>query len=689
MSKGFASSYRIVLLAAGILVCFAGLGARLVFLHVIDRDELVRYIDKARHQIIVETARRGDILDTDYRDVLRPPANGTARSSVLATSRTLIVLGVDPQSLRKEDEKKWPQLAALIGVPLPDLSRILLTKSRPVALANASPASSPAKPGDLVINFSVKPASAGPSAGRPAGAAPALAASSELAVDDTVLDDQPDETGARPIRWAKLSETIEESTYAQIQALDIKGVYGQRAYRRAYPHNSLAAHVIGYVNKQGEPAAGIERYADFYLHGRDGWREGERDGLRRELPQFRTRDVPAADGYSVHLSIDASIQHMAEDELDTITRKYSPQKATIIVSDPQTGFILALANSPTFNLNEYNLVPTDEQGAMRNTAVSDMYEPGSVFKIVAASAALNEHLVTPASQFDCSIDKIDYLGRTRSLPGEDHHFDQPLSVAEIISHSSNRGAAQLAMKLGDQRFYDYARAFGFGQLTGFPVGGEIVGSMASPAKWDGLTITRMPMGQSVAATPMQMHMAMSVIASGGYLLRPQVIRQITDASGELVYRYTGVIKQRVISSETAHTMARLLTGVVSARPTRYGTEGTAPEAAIPNYEVAGKTGTSQKYLPEVMANGTTRLLPSKKHHVASFVGFLPASRPQVAISVIVDDADAHAQGGVAYGKTVAAPVFKRLAEKLIPYLDIKPVYSATGRPVLAMEGGRR
>ena len=549
MSKGFASSYRIVLLAAGMLVCFASLGARLVFLHVIDRDELVRYIDKARHQIIVETARRGDILSSDAR---HPGVGG----DILATSRTLIVLGVDPQSLRKEDEKKWPQLAALIGVPLPDLSRILLTKSRPVALANASPASSPAKPGDLVINFSVTPASAKPTAGRPAAASPAVAAT-DPAVDDTVLDDQPDETGARPIRWAKLSETIEESTYAQIQALDIKGVYGQRAYRRAYPHNSLAAHVIGYVNKQGEPAAGIERYADFYLHGRDGWREGERDGLRRELPQFRTRDVPAADGYSVRLSIDASIQHMAEDELETIVRKYSPQKATIIVSDPQTGFILALANSPTFNLNEYNLVPTDEQGAMRNTAVSDMYEPGSVFKIVAASAALNERLVTPASQFDCSIDKIDYLGRTRSLPGEDHHFDQPLSVAEIISHSSNRGAAQLAMKLGDQRFYDYARAFGFGQLTGFPVGGEIVGSMASPAKWDGLTITRMPMGQSVAATPMQMHMAMGVIASGGYLLRPQVIQQITDASGEVVYRYTGVIKQRVITSETAHTMARL------------------------------------------------------------------------------------------------------------------------------------
>ena len=671
MSKGFASSYRIVLLTVGILVCFTGLGARLVFLHVIDREELVRFIDKARRQIIVESARRGDILD--------------AKGSILATSRTLIILGVDPQSLRKEDEKKWPQLAEMIGVPLPELTKILLTKSRPVVPTNASPASSPAKPGDLVINFSLASAAKPPA---PASTAPALA-DADPAVDDTVVDDNADETGMRPIRWAKLSETVEESTYTRIQALDIKGVYGQRAYRRAYPHNSLAAHVIGYVNKQGEPAAGIERYADFYLHGRDGWREGERDGLRRELAQFRTREVPASDGFTVRLSIDSTIQHMAEEELEAIVRKYAPQKATIIVSDPQTGFILALANAPTFNLNEYNQVTAADQGSMRNIAVSDMYEPGSVFKIVAASGALNDGLVTPASQFDCSVDKIDYKGKTRGLPGEDHNFDEPLSVAEIISHSSNRGAAQLAMKLGDQKFYDYARAFGFGQLTGFPVGGEIVGSMASPAKWDGLTITRMPMGQSIAATPMQMHMAMGVIASGGYLLRPQIISQINDASGEPVYRYLGVAKQRVITQETARTMARLLTGVVSDRRTRYGTEGTAPEAAIPNYEVAGKTGTAQKYMPVTMANGSVRMLPSKTHHVVSFVGFFPASRPQVAISVIVDDADARAPGGVAYGAKVAAPSFKHLGEELIQYLDLKPVYDTSGRTALAMEGGRR
>jgi len=610
MSKGFASNYRIVVLAVGIFLCFGGVGVRLLFLHVIDRDQLVRYIDKARRQVTEEKARRGDILD--------------ARGNVLATSHTLVVVGVDPQILRTEDEAKWPELASLLDLPLAELKKTFSAKTRPTQ-----------------------------------------------ADDDTSSEDT-------DIRWAKLSEDVTEKTYEKITALGIKGVYGERTYRRAYPHNQLAAHIIGYVNKEGDPAVGIERYADFYLRGQDGWRESEKDGRQREMAQFRTREVPATDGYSVVLSIDSAIQHIIECELDEIAKKYSPEKATIIVSDPRTGFILALANYPTFNLNEFNKASLASQ---RNIAVADMYEPGSCFKIVASSAALNEGLVTPESpRFDCSIDKIDYKGKTRGLPREDHHFTAPLNTAEIISHSSNRGAAQLAMLLGEERFYNYARAYGFGQLTGFPVGGEIDGQMAPPAKWDGLTITRMPMGQSIAATPIQMHMAMGVIASGGLLMRPQIIREVRDAKGERVYRFDGVSRSRAITERTAETMAFLLTRVAS-------TEGTAPEAAIPNFQVAGKTGTTQKLVPITDAKGHTVLRYSEKEHVASFVGFFPASRPQIAISVIVDGADARAPGGIAYGGKVAAPSFKRIGEQLIQYLDIKPV-TELSRPLLVMGGGK-
>jgi cell division protein FtsI/penicillin-binding protein 2 len=297
---------------------------------------------------------------------------------------------------------------------------------------------------------------------------------------------------------------------------------------------------------------------------------------------------------------------------------------------------------------------------------------------------LNDGLVTPRTEFDCTLEKIDYNGIVRSLPREDvgDHFDHPLSVAEIIARSSNKGAAQLAMRLGDRRFYDYARAFGFGQHTGFPVGGEISGNLKAPEKWDSMTITRMPMGQSVTATALQMQQAMMVIASGGLLLKPQIIRQIRDSHGELVYTFGRIEERRVISEQTAHTMARLLEAVVS-------TEGTARSAAIPGFECAGKTGTAQKLMPVTEANGATTMRYSTKDHVASFIGFFPASHPQVSIAVIVDDADARCPGGVAKGAKVAAPVFKRIGERLIPYLDIRPtIDNSEAKPAFAMGGDR-
>jgi cell division protein FtsI/penicillin-binding protein 2 len=613
MSRGFASNYRIALVAAAILASLAGIGARLVSLHVLERTKFLSYIEKARDEIIVQNARRGDILD--------------AHGSLLATSRSLVVLGVDPSALVKEDEAKWPALARLLGQPLSDLQEKFTEKTRPAAGTHGE--------------------------------------NDDEAQQIVSADDE------HEIHWVKLSDSVDESTYDQIKGLNIRGVYGSRIYSRAYPQNQLAAHVIGYVNKQGDPVTGLERYLDFYLRGENGWLESERDGLRHELAQFRSRAVAPSDGFGTVLSIDTVVQHMVEEELQKIADKYHPLKATIIVSDPRTGFLLALGNWPTFNVNDYNQASLDEQ---RNIAVADMMEPGSTFKIVAASAALNEGLVSPETRFDCTLESVDYKGMIRRLPREDKsdHFDVPLTVAEIVAKSSNKGAAQLGMLLGEQKFYDYARAFGFGQLTGFPVGGEIPGQMAPPSKWDGLTITRMPMGQSVGVTPMQIHCAMGVIASGGVLMRPQVVKQIRDTDGRVVYQFMPMMRRRVISERTAQTMARLLMGVVS-------TDGNAIEAAIPGFEVAGKTGTAQKIIDGHY---------SEHHHVASFVGFFPASNPQVAITVIVDDADAGTPGGTAYGHLVAAPAFKHLGEQLIQYLNIQPPVASDGSQ-FAMEGGPR
>ncbi len=623
MARGFASNYRIVLLSAVVVVAFAGIGLRLVDLHVIDRERLTRYVDKARRQVVVEKARRGDILDS--------------HGQILATSRPLIVVGVDPQVTRPEDEERWPELARLLRLPLATVATAFRTRNRVVSRLNK------------------------------------VAVQSDAGASG---DEPGDDAGGSEVRWVKLSDTVDEPTYDRIMALGIKGVYAPpKSYTRAYPNNELAAHVIGYVNKQNVPVQGIERWADFYLRGQDGWRESEKDGKRRELPQFRTREVPATQGYTVVLSIDSFVQHMAEEELAHIMANYHPLKATIIVSDANSGFILAMANTPTFNLNDYNKLSADEmKKSLDNVAVANILEPGSTFKIVAASGVLNDAKVNLTQRFDCSLERIDYRGKSIDMPGEAHRFDHPLTLTEIVSHSSNKGAAQLGMILGEQRMWEYAKAFGFGEYTGFPaIYPESRGRLSNYTTWRGTDITRIPMGHGVAATPLQIHYAMGVIASGGELLRPQIVREVRDARGEVLYAFVRSVRRRVIETATAKTVAQML-----HRVTLPG-EGTAQDAAIPQFEVAGKTGTTQKLIDGHY---------STQHHIGSFVGFFPASRPEVVISVFVDDGQMP-PGKLNYGSAVAVPSFRRIGEKLAQYLRITPVASTSVRPLFALEGGHR
>ncbi len=597
MSKGFASNLRMTLLAVGVLGLFTAVGVRLVFLHVLDREELLRFVEKARRQIVVEHARRGAILDT--------------KGNVLATSRSYIVLGVDPEMLKDTDSSKWADLARLLGVNYPEL--------------------------DKTLRKSI--------------------AASQLALAST---DQA--AKEKRVRYVKLADEVDEAVYDQIMALRIRGIYGSRGYKRVYPGNQLAAHVLGYINKENTPVTGAEKHLDLYLKGQDGWIESEKDGARREMAQFRTREVEPQDGHDVVLTIDSVIQNIIERELDAIASKYNPKFATIIVSDPQTGAILGLANWPSYNLNEFFKAPLDVQ---RNNAVTDIIEPGSTFKIVAAGGGLNDGTVAPGTAFDCENPTVFIDGKERKLPKEDH-FMGTLSVREIVSHSSNRGAAHIAMAMGAQRFYEYAKLYGFGETTKFGLGGEVRGILEPPAKWDGLTITRMPMGHAVAATPLQVHMAMSVVANGGALLRPQIIKEIRDTEGKVVRGFAPEKRHQVLKPSTAATLAQMLHGTVI--------EGTAKGFDIEGFEIAGKTGTTQKIIDGKYS--TTR-------HVASFVGFFPASRPEVVLSVIVDDAKV--PGGFAYGRAVSAPAFKNVAEQLIQYLDIKPV-RAPSRIALAMTG---
>lgn len=521
-----------------------------------------------------------------------------SRGNLLATTRTSYNIGVDPQSFRERNRIKLPELAEILDLSLAEIEAKIDRKTRRVS-------------GDT--------------------------------------------KEVRLIRWTVLAKGADEATHNAVKALELRAVYGNQSHSRAYPAGQLAAHVLGYINKEETPVTGIERFFDYYLRGQDGWRETERDGKRHELAQFREREVEPSEGLSVELSIDQMVQHIVEAEIARVAEEFNPKGISIIVSQPATGAVLAMANYPTYDPNEFFNTKKYPIANQRNRALTDVFEPGSTFKIVPAAAALNEGIVHPEDVFKTGVALVSYKGRTLKLPS-DHHTYEELSVHDIVVKSSNRGAAQLGLKLGEKRLYDYAALFGFGEKTGCALGGEITGTLHAPRNWDSLTITRMPMGHAVSATPMQVHSAMSVIANGGVLMQPMLANRVFDASGRDVIRFNPKAKRRVISTEVAHTVAGMLADVV-------GKEGTARRAAIDNYEVAGKTGTTQK-----IVNGRY----SNQHHVASFSGFFPAGNPSLVITVVVDEPQST---GVGYGGIVAAPAFRNIAEACIAYLGIRPARS--------------
>jgi cell division protein FtsI (penicillin-binding protein 3)/stage V sporulation protein D (sporulation-specific penicillin-binding protein) len=531
------------------------------------------------------------------------------RGNLLATTHTTIDLGVDPQSVRETDREKFTELANLIDQPLEKVIRAIETKTR--------------KGSDHAQAVSL-------------------------------------------IKWAYLAKGLDEDTYDKVRELGIKGVYGNRKYSRTYPGGKLAAHVLGYVNYEETPVTGVERFFDYYLRGQDGWRETERDGRRRELAQFRAREVAPADGLNVALSVDLMVQHIVEQEVARLAAEYNPESVSVIVSEPSTGAVMAMANYPTYDPNEfYNTkkYPIDSQ---RNRALTDLIEPGSTFKIVPAAAALNEGIVEPEDIFQTGVERVSYKGRSLKLPSDHHTYDS-LSMHDIVVKSSNRGAAHLGLILGENRLHDYAEAFGFGEKTGFDLGGEVSGTLHSVKNWDGLTITRLPMGHAVSATPMQIHGAMSVIANKGVLMEPLIAERVFDAAGNDIVHFSPKAKRRVVSTEVAQTVADMLVDVV-------GKDGTARKAAIDNYSVAGKTGTTQK-----IVNGKY----SRQHHVASFSGFFPANKPALVITVVVDEPQLK---GVGYGGSVSAPAFRNIAEACIAYLGIRP--SRPDPSFLALEHSR-
>jgi cell division protein FtsI (penicillin-binding protein 3)/stage V sporulation protein D (sporulation-specific penicillin-binding protein) len=452
---------------------------------------------------------------------------------------------------------------------------------------------------------------------------------------------------SRKVRWVPVKE-IDEDLYRSVQGLKIRGVYGNRRYERYYPGHELGSHIIGFINKEDTPVMGVENALDYYLSGQAGWRETEVDGHRRELAAYREREVSPRNGLHVELTLDLFVQSVVESAMQQLVEETNPAGASIIVSDPASGEILGLANYPTFDPNSFWDFPIENQ---RNRALTDQYEPGSTFKIVPVSAALEEGLVGPDTIINCGVERKVFNGVSIRMP-TDHRNLGSVPVRTVVAKSSNRGAAQLGMMLGEQRMYDYSRKYGFGETVGWPLSGEIPGSLMPVSKWDGLTISRLPTGYAIGATPMQVHLAMATLANDGVRLRPKLLSRVIDPLDEVHLPLEPERGKRVVSKDTARAMREMLVRVVSR-------EGTARRAELPGYAVAGKTGTSRKIIDGQY---------STTNHFGSFSGFFPANDPKVVITVVVDDANVT---GPAYGGVVAAPTFRRIGEKLIPHMAIR------------------
>lgn len=467
----------------------------------------------------------------------------------------------------------------------------------------------------------------------------------------------PADTKTLSPRWKLLKRRVEPRAFEALSEFGLKCVTSTKSYEREYPQGELASHVLGFVRKDGETAMGVEREFNYYLSGEEGWTETEIGAGRREMAQFRRRQVSSTDGFNVVLTIDSYVQDVVEKELKAVVEKFNPKAATIIVSDPYTGDIRGLGNYPNFNPNTYS--KSDDE-SRKNRALTDILEPGSTFKIVAATAALEERVVNVDTQIDCA-EPIAVMpdGYRVKLPRDDHPMGV-LTVGQVISKSSNRGAAHLGFKLGDRTFYEWVEKYGFGEYSGLDLGSESKGILNPPRKWDRLTLSRMTMGHSIAATPIQIHMATATLANGGVLMTPRVVKAITNYEGEVVLEFGPLAKRKVFSLGTARMVSQLLEDAASER-------GTARRAMIDGYRVAGKTGTTQK-----IVNGRY----STREHVGSFTGFFPADNPEVVITVIVDSGKP--EGGLAYGGVVAAPSFRNIGLKLIPHYAISRSESASG-----------
>lgn len=460
---------------------------------------------------------------------------------------------------------------------------------------------------------------------------------------------------SRRRRFAWLKRRVSEQEVENVRALmdrtqryPLRGLMIEGEGRRFYPNRELAGPLLGFVGSDGEGKEGIELSLEHELRGNAAEVRGLRDRSGRLIFSEGIADEQALAGHNVYLTIDKGIQFTAERELQAAMKTYEALGGSIVVVDPETGEILAMASVPGFNPNDYSM---SDPASRRNRCVVDRFEPGSTMKVFTIASALAAKSVSPSATIYCEEGRM----AIDNVVIHDTHIHKWLTLPQILAQSSNIGTAKIALGLGEQRLYEGFRRFGFGDLTGVPLPGESVGVLRPRGRpWVQVETAAASFGQGISVTTLQLAMATAAVANRGRLLEPILVKRITDSSGVTLSEASPRVRRDAIPAHVAKLMSEMLVAVTEGN-------GTGTEAAIPGFRVAGKTATAQKVDP-----ATGRYTDT--HYVASFVGFVPAERPRLAIAVVLDEP----MGGTYAGGSVAAPVFRRVGEMALRYLGVTP-----------------
>ncbi len=462
---------------------------------------------------------------------------------------------------------------------------------------------------------------------------------------------------AEPREFIWLSRRVEPAVAKAVEDLGAEGVRLMPERRRIYPKKALLGQTLGFAGTDHEGLEGLERAYDRTLRGEKGWLTYERDGMGQQLFPKDLHYVAPSRGADLVLTIDEVVQYISERELDSAIAESGAEGGTIVVMDPADGGVLAMAVRPAFNPND---VDAQRPASWRNRAITDLFEPGSTFKVVTAAAALDAGVVHPDDLIDCERGSWPIAGGVL----HDHEPLGRITFSDVIAKSSNIGTAKVAQRLGEERLARAIVAFGFGRKTGIDLGGEVSGRVKPTARWSGRSLATMAIGQEVGVTAIQLVTAYAAVANGGRLVRPHLVAEVRDQHGRAQpigqeVRDEGQV--RVMSDHTAEVLTTILERVVSPR-------GTGALAAVEGVSVAGKTGTAQQIDPATGRYTANRV-------VSSFVGFAPSRHPAVVVLVTLDNPEGHGWGG-----SVAAPVFRRVVEATLRHLDASPPLFDSDRP---------